>query len=240
MSTNDMNTNTQTPDQSTKMSQHIIEDDVHTMLLEYACGTLNDAHALLMASYVSLRPDAHKILCKFEDLGGDLLDSMCKPEPLSSDCFEKVLLQLNGADEGKDEQEHSASNAALNSLPQPLRAYITCNRKNTISWKPFMKGIKFHILKTADSNYNVMLLNVPPGVKTPAHRHEGSEITLILQGAFHDKTGSYNAGDLVIHDEHVHHQPIGDEKEGCICLVVTDAPVKFTGRWMRLLNILQQ
>jgi putative transcriptional regulator len=37
-------------------------------------------------------------------------------------------------------------------------------------------------------------------------------------------------------DHEVDHRPVADEGEDCLCLVVTDAPLKLTGRLGRLVN----
>jgi putative transcriptional regulator len=40
----------------------------------------------------------------------------------------------------------------------------------------------------------------------------------------------------VIADESVDHCPIADEEGDCLCLAVTDAPLRLTGRFGRFLN----
>ena len=37
-------------------------------------------------------------------------------------------------------------------------------------------------------------------------------------------------------DSHVDHRPVADEDEDCLCLIVTDAPLRLTGWLGRLLN----
>ena len=61
----------------------------------------------------------------------------------------------------------------------------------------------------------------------PTHSHRGLELTLVLCGAFSDATGSYSRGDLQEADEDLEHQPHAAPGEDCICLAVTDAPLRF-------------
>jgi putative transcriptional regulator len=60
------------------------------------------------------------------------------------------------------------------------------------------------------------------------------ELTLVLQGAFQDEDGYYGRGDIEIASQDVYHTPVADISEDCICLAVTDAPLKFKGLIPRL------
>ena len=46
-------------------------------------------------------------------------------------------------------------------------------------------------------------------------------------GAFEDEVARFGPGDVEMADEDLDHQPIAVEGEDCICLAVTDAPLKF-------------
>jgi len=83
---------------------------------------------------------------------------------------------------------------------------------------------------------HTFLLKMGAGRKLPAHTHRGYEMTLMLEGAYADHLGEFCPGDFVELDGSVTHQPVIDEAADCICLTVTDAPVRFTEGWARLLN----
>ena len=68
----------------------------------------------------------------------------------------------------------------------------------------------------------------------PDHGHRGLELTLVLQGAFQDEDGYFARGDIEIASEEISHVPVADISEDCICLAVTDAPLKFKGLIPRL------
>ena len=68
----------------------------------------------------------------------------------------------------------------------------------------------------------------------PDHGHNGMELTLVLQGAFSDEDGYFARGDIEIAHEDVDHMPVADISQDCICLAVTDAPLRFKGLLPRL------
>jgi putative transcriptional regulator len=60
------------------------------------------------------------------------------------------------------------------------------------------------------------------------------ELTLVLQGAFRDSSDRFGPGDVEIADEAMQHTPVAEEGEVCICLAVTDAPLRFNALIPRL------
>ena len=90
------------------------------------------------------------------------------------------------------------------------------------------------VIQTGDTNTVARLLKIPAGKPVPAHSHGGTELTLVLGGAFTDKTGYYGRGDFQEADDTLEHQPYAVAGEDCICLAVTDAPLKFSGFAARL------
>ena len=70
----------------------------------------------------------------------------------------------------------------------------------------------------------------------PSHTHEGSELTLVLDGAFRDANGRYGRGDISLADEHVDHRPIAEDERACICFAVTDAPLRLTGSYRQFFS----
>jgi len=95
-------------------------------------------------------------------------------------------------------------------------------------------GVSQIVLKTKDKSATARLLRIPAGKKVPHHSHNGRELTVIFSGGFTDETGSYGPGDIqeVVGD--LEHQPRAREGEDCICLAVTEAPLKFSNAAVRL------
>jgi putative transcriptional regulator len=96
-------------------------------------------------------------------------------------------------------------------------------------------GVRQAILST-DKAATARLLYIPAGAAVPDHGHHGNELTMVLQGGFSDEYDHFLRGDVEIADEDINHTPIADVGEDCICLAVTDAPLKFSGLMPRLLQ----
>jgi len=89
------------------------------------------------------------------------------------------------------------------------------------------------VLNTSE-DATVRLLKIPAGTAVPDHGHHGTELTLVLQGAFVDETDRFGAGDVEVANEDMHHTPVAEAGEDCICLAATDAPLRFKGIIPRL------
>jgi putative transcriptional regulator len=79
-------------------------------------------------------------------------------------------------------------------------------------------------------------MRIRAGVSMPQHTHKGREMTLVLAGGFTDDTGHFLRGDLSLTDGTVDHVPTADDDGDCVCLAVTDAPLRLTGPIGRLFN----
>jgi len=78
------------------------------------------------------------------------------------------------------------------------------------------------------------LIKIKGGSKVPNHTHKGTEVTVVMSGAFKDGYGEYSVGDFLIRDSSISHSPSADVD--CICLAVTDAPLHYTGMFGPLIN----
>jgi len=58
----------------------------------------------------------------------------------------------------------------------------------------------------------------------------------LLAGGFSDGDRQYQRGDFSFSDGEIDHSPVADDDGECLCLTVTDAPLRLTGPLMRLLN----
>jgi len=79
----------------------------------------------------------------------------------------------------------------------------------------------------------IYLLRIGAGMVLPRHTHTGSEFTCVLEGAFSDADGRYEAGDFIATDASIEHSPVVARDGTCICLAATDAPLvmrDFVGR----------
>lgn len=120
-------------------------------------------------------------------------------------------------------------------LPKPLRDYIGGD-VDAIRWKPLGKGAAQFRLRTGDGETQVRLLKIPAGKPVPEHSHRGREITVVLTGAFHDGTTLFARGDVEEADDDIQHIPTATADADCICLAVTEAPLRFRSWVVRALQ----
>ena len=80
------------------------------------------------------------------------------------------------------------------------------------------------------------MLRFQAGTQVPAHGHGGRELTLVLCGSLHDGGAVLQRGDVAQTDETTEHQPFAGPERDCVCLAVTDAPLRFKGVLARLLQ----
>ncbi|MEM9030891.1 MAG: ChrR family anti-sigma-E factor [Pseudomonadota bacterium] len=106
-----------------------------------------------------------------------------------------------------------------------------------IHWKRLGFGVWHYPVPVRDSDRgDLRLLKVQRGQTMPEHGHGGSELTLILEGAYKDHIGEFRAGDVADLDDDVEHRPVADPDVGCICLIASEKKARFTGVIGRLLQ----
>ena len=199
-------------------------------LLDYASGALPEPMTLLIATHLALCPACRRTVAELETVGGALLESL-PPEPVADDSLARLFARLDRLEPA--EQAAPASLQAASILPQPLRDYVgTLDR---VGWRHFGAVAEARLL-TGSEKFTTRLLRVAPGAALPYHTHVGSELALVLQGGFSDVNGHYLRGDVSEADSAVDHRPVADADEDCLCLIVTDAPLRLTGWLGRLLN----
>ena len=100
-------------------------------------------------------------------------------------------------------------------------------------WKKLAGGINQALVRLDDET-QCEFIYMTPGSQVPVHRHQGSEVTLVLDGSFSDELGHYRASDFVVRSKEHMHRPASDE--GCLCFAVLDSPLTFTKGLARLMN----
>ncbi len=211
------------------------------LLAAYAAGTLSEAESLIVATHSALCPLCRDAIAAFEAVGANLLDEI-EPEELSAGSLESVMAKLDDAADLPDNVvRHPSSKTAAAAaaegfvLPEPLRSYVGGDL-NDVVWRPVIRGLEEAELSVSGPEFNVRLIRVAAGAAMPQHSHYGSEYTLLLTGAYQDSSGRFARGDFQMADSDVDHQPTAEPGEPCVCLIVTDAPIKLTGPVGRLLN----
>jgi putative transcriptional regulator len=207
------------------------------LLLAYASGGLDEAMSLVVASHLTLSPESRARVSEYEALGGAVIEEI-QPVAVSKTALDSVLARL---DEDEDESGNTPADGAPESapedghvLPAPLRGYVGPDI-DKLRWKRLMPGVREAEFPIA-GGARARLMRIESGVAVPKHSHRGREATLVLEGAYRDATGLYDRGALQLADAALDHQPAATGDEACLCLVVTDAPIRLTGKLGRLLN----
>ena len=205
------------------------------LLMAYAAGSLPEAFNLVVATHVSLCDGCRADLAAMEALGGAVLEDAPPEVAMSDTALAAALARLNG-------QDTAAAAAAVrhckdmrgNALPAPLVDYIGGDLAG-VKWQKLGFGVRQAILPTG-TGATARLLLIPAGQAVPDHGHRGTELTLVLRGAFADQTDRFGPGDLEIATQDLQHSPRAEAGEDCLCLAATDAPLRFLGLIPRLLQ----
>ena len=210
-------------------TRHHIGDD---LLLSYAAGTLAEGWSIAVATHLALCPECRERLAVAEAAGGQLLETLAA-DPAAETSWMAVKEKLNVAAARPVAEQRSAPTGAV--LPRPLRDYVGGD-VDAIRWQPLGKGAAQLRLKTGDRETQVRLLKIPAGKPVPEHSHRGRELTVVLSGAFFDGETVFARGDVEDADSDLQHIPTATPDADCICLAVTDAPLKFTSWIVRALQ----
>lgn len=206
---------------------HHIDDGI---LLDYAGGSLAEGWSLAVATHLALCPDCRARYEQMEKAGGALLDGI-DPGTGNEESWEAIKARLGTPEAPPPAPSHPAKAFVF---PEPLRSYVGSDADG-VAWKSLPGAAQFSI-PTGDGETMVRLLRIPAGKPVPEHTHRGLEMTLVLSGAFSDGEDVFRRGDIEIADASLTHQPIATPEAECICLAVTDAPLKFKSWMVRMVQ----
>jgi putative transcriptional regulator len=207
-----------------------ISDDI---LLSYSAGTLDEASSLLLATHLALCPHCRSRNMSADSLGGYLLDSL-EATPVSPAMRDTVLSQARNevTSPAPRPPSHTFANAII---PHPLRSYLGGDLDD-LQWKRLAPRVQQIPIATIDDRSKARLLRFQSGLTVPSHGHNGRELTLVLTGSLCDRDTVLYRGDIAETDERTEHQPFAGPGEDCVCLAVTDAPLRFKSMFARLLQ----
>jgi putative transcriptional regulator len=202
-------------------------------LIAYAAGSQDEPVALVVATHLALCPRCREEIARLEDLGGVLLEEE-QAEALDEASVERVLARLDDAAEEAPTPPATEPAPVDPRVPRPLRDYLG-NELEQLEWTSY-RGLEKAELLSDIPGFRTRLMRIKSGTAMPAHTHEGTELTLVLAGGFTDEHGHFLRGDVAEADASTDHRPVADPGEDCLCLAVTDAPLRLTGPFGRLLN----
>ena len=203
------------------------------LIESYAAGALSEGWGIAVATHLALCPACRRRVAEAEEIGGAVLNA-APGATLDDGAWTAMKTRLRH--ERASPLPAPAPNAPASAvLPRPLRDYVGSD-VGGIRWRALGRGASQLRLHTGDRETQVRLLRIPAGKPVPEHSHGGRELTLVLSGAFRDGEAVFGRGDIEDADMSLTHQPIATEEADCICLAVTDAPLRFTSWIVRLVQ----
>ena len=193
------------------------------LIFSYAAGTTSIAKSLIASTYLFLNSHEYQIYQKFEEYCGEEFKKSTLVESINlkaEDCIKALNLEKN-----KIEIDNK----------NPINKFISSYED--LKWKKLFKGFYEYSFNLSEEN-NIKLIKMDPGTSAPLHSHSGKEYILVLKGSFNDEYGNYSKGSLQINDSNIKHTPITNEKNGCICLSITEKQLVFYGPFGTILNLI--
>ncbi len=215
------------------LHHHHPTDDI---LFAYAGGGLDEAKSLVVATHLALCPACRAAVADAEALGGVMIEET-GGKSMAADSLAITLQRAAVRRDSAPRPAAAGTGIAAPSLvlPQPLRTYAGGDL-GAVTWKRLGPGIQHRELIRSATGATARLLRIQPGLAVFNHGHSGQELTLVLQGSYRSGGQQFLRGDLEVADDSVEHAPVAGSEAVCICLAVTEAPLRFKNLIGRLMQ----
>ena len=201
------------------------------LLNEYASGALPLAQSACVSLHLKYCDQCRRSHQRLEQLGSALFEDL-SPQQVDDSLLRSVLNRL---DDEPVPLSYARDTDDSDGYPALVQRLMSGDYED-LDWKRITSDLRISHLRTGDLENEFALYHIRAGGTIPKHTHRGTELTLVLEGAFSDEAGHYKQGDFIMRDaEHVH-TPTASEEGDCICIGVLDAPVRFKPWQYRMLN----
>ncbi|MFM1897390.1 MAG: hypothetical protein RLZZ385_2464 [Pseudomonadota bacterium] len=219
------------------MSENVNFHPSSAQLREFGQGTQSTGMTVAVAAHLELCTSCRHLAAEVEkELAAQWAADNSVPD---TERFDHMLEDITNAPQLTEYASQSSVLPAVHmqeysvNLPRVLaKAAGDC-----LLWKKLAGGINQARL-AIDKDTQCDFMYMKPGSQAPRHTHQGTEITLVLEGTFHDELGTYQPGDFIVRRQDQTHTPESDD--GCLCFTVLDSPLTFTTGIARLLNPFQK
>lgn len=195
-------------------------------LMSCSAGSMPEPLAAVMAAHISLCPLCRKKLSHLESLGTLMFSSLPPTELAGCRPVAAAAAEPDTA---------SRRVCARGELPDAVVEVLRPTGK-ALPWRRIGLGLWVLPIPLSEGVVGKLtLVKVAPGVAIPEHGHSGSELTIILDGAYTDELGTFKVGDVADIDDTVEHRPVAHSDQGCICLTATEGRSQFKGLMARLI-----
>lgn len=209
-------------------------------ILAHAAGTLDLSQATVIESHLERCPACRAAFSRAEAVGGALLESLA-PAAMAPDALDRLMARLDAPDTSPSLAPSPSSSPApapapaaprkpASALDQILATVHGGPDLDSLNWRfigPGVRGVR--LLQGGRDDTRLWLLRAKGGAVMPMHSHNGSELVLVLKGAFTVDGKRFGPGDLEDSDDSTHHEPHIEAGEECICLAAIEGPLKLSG-----------
>lgn len=198
-------------------------------LVSYAAGALPLELSVVVATHLDACPHCRRQAAAAESIGGLLVEQQHGAATHPAALRSRMLEQLDETAGNSAVRGHSHAGRDVepsrdpDQLPTPLHPYFGTSYR-ALKWRWMSPGV--HCIR-AEGTSTLLLLRIAPGKSMPLHSHGSTEVTQILQGAYHDALGHFTPGDVADLDSDIEHQPVTAPGVPCICVSALDAPLRF-------------
>lgn len=206
-------------------------------LMAFSTGGLGEALSAVASAHLEMCEQCREELADLDLIGGALLDAM--PAHSDTNARGSALPAMPGDVvplASRDGRTRAKVQALDGIEPRLFAARIGVDLAN-VPWRRLGPGVWHHKIKLSPGvKGDLRLLKIAAGKRMPEHGHGGSELTLVLEGAYRDQSGEYRCGDIQDVDADDEHQPIADPQVGCVCIIASEQRVRYKGFVNRLMQ----
>lgn len=206
-------------------------------LQQYVEGQLSPAESLVVAAHCELCEHCSETVHELTVFSAE--DSLCISSSDSNVDYSSMIAQICAL-EGNEPRYHYESvtvhpTLEVDGLKFEVPRCLGRFAPDTTKWTKVV-GKTWQASVDLGSDISANFIYMEPNANVPEHTHKGNELTLVLNGHFHDGIATYQSGDFVKMNMSNVHAPQTDTDMGCLVFSVIDRPLYFTSGWARLVN----
>jgi len=186
----------------------------HDLLIGYGTGAIGPGPRLVLDIHLRACAACREAVALAEAVGGVLLSSL-PAEALAPDALAKALARI---ERPAPTRPGRAAPPQPDWIEVPQLVLEAAHRRRR--WAA--PGVWVAPIIGGPRGRRSYLLRVGAGMAMPLHTHRGSEMTVVLKGAFTDRGQTIGPGDFAECDESVSHQPTAVADGECVCLAAVD------------------
>jgi putative transcriptional regulator len=201
------------------------------LLNEFSSAALPLAQSVCVSLHLNYCEQCQHNHQRLQQLGSALFEDL-SPQQVDDSLLRSVLSRLDDEEPALAFPGDAKQEDGYPALVQRLMA----GEYDELDWQRINSALRISRLRTGDPDNEFALYHIKAGGSIPKHTHKGTELTLVLDGAFSDEDGLYQQGDFLMRDAEQVHTPTAAQDADCVCIGVLDAPIRFTGWNYRMLN----